>query len=141
MGNWRIKSTLEGWENVAGMLEGELQTYGFTDKFINSLMLAMDETIANITSYAYGEGQGEILIKSEYEVNSCERIAEIIFMDSGKKFNPLEEAEEPDIKEMSAIKRNAGGLGIFLIKKQTDELKYSYENSYNKLTLIKKEKI
>lgn len=141
MSTWNIKSSLEEWELVADSIEEELCDYGFTNKFIVSLMLAMDEVIANIVAYAYDSEQGNVVIKSEYENNNVEQTAIITFIDFGKKFNPLEDAEVPDINETDAKKRKIGGLGIFLTKNQTDDLKYSYINASNNLTLIKKESI
>lgn len=126
---------------VADSIEEELCDCGFTNKFIVSLMLAMDEVIANIVAYAYESVQGKVVIKSEYEKNNAERTATITFTDFGKEFNPLEAAKEPDINEMVVKRRTIGGLGIFLTKKQTDGLKYSYINASNNLTLIKKESI
>ena len=139
MSTWNIKSSLEEWETVAASIEEELCDCGFTNKFIVSLMLAMDEVSANIVAYAYESNQGKVVIKSEYETNNIERTATITFIDFGKKFNPLDDAKEPDVNETVATKRKIGGLGIFLTKKQTDELKYSYINASNNLTLIKKE--
>lgn len=141
MSTWNIKSSLEEWELVADSIEEELCNYGFTNKFIVSLMLAMDEVIANIVAYAYDSEQGNVVIKSEYENNNVEQTAIITFIDFGKNFNPLEDAEVPDINETDAKKRKIGGLGIFLTKNQTDDLKYSYINASNNLTLIKKESI
>ena len=97
MSTWNIKSSLEEWELVADSIEEELCNYGFTNKFIVSLMLAMDEVIANIVAYAYDSEQGNVVIKSEYENNNVEQTAIITFIDFGKKFNPLEDAEVPDI--------------------------------------------
>lgn len=141
MSTWKIKSSLEEWEIITGIIEDELLELGFSNKFMISLMLAIDEIFANIASYAYGEGIGDVIIESEYIVNESERSAKITFIDHGKEFNPLEDAAEPDVKIDVASKRKIGGLGIFLTKKQVDELKYSYENNSNILTLTKNEMI
>ena len=141
MGMWKIRSSLEEWETVAQMIEDDLCEFGFSNKFAISLMLAMDEIFANIAAYAYEPEQGEVIVKSEYEKTSAERIAKITFIDHGKEFNPLKDAAEPDVSGSVASKRKIGGLGIFLTKKQVDELNYSYINASNNLTLLKKELI
>ena len=141
MGMWKIRSSLEEWETVAQMIEDDLCEFGFSNKFAISLMLAMVEIFANIAAYAYEPEQGEVIVKSEYEKTSGERIAKITFIDHGKKFNPLKDAAEPDVSGSVALKRKIGGLGIFLTKKQVDELNYSYINASNNLTLLKKELI
>lgn len=139
MSRWNIKSSLEDWETVASLIEEELHDYGFTNKFTVSLMLAMDEVIANIVAYAYESADGKVVIESKYETNDAERTATITFTDFGREFNPLEEVKIPDVDEMVAANRKIGGLGIFLIKKQTDDIKYTYINASNNLTLIKNE--
>ena len=100
-----------------------------------------NEIFANIAAYAYEPEQGEVIVKSEYEKTSAERIAKITFIDHGKEFNPLKDAAEPDVSGSVASKRKIGGLGIFLTKKQVDELSYSYIDTSNNLTLLKKETI
>ena len=139
IGMWKINSTLEEWETVAAELESELYDRGFSDKFIISLMLATDEVFANISAYAYGDSTGNVTIKSEYIQNSDMRTAKISFADSGKRFDPLSESPEPDISSKNASMRQTGGLGIFIAKKQTDEMFYSYTDSQNTLTLLKNE--
>ena len=141
MGTWKIKSSLEEWEKITGIIEEELLERGFSNKFMMSLMLATDEVFANIASYAYGEDLGDVIIESVYDISESERSAKIIFIDYGKEFDPIKDAVEPDIDVRVAIDRKIGGLGIFLTKKQVDELKYSYENNSNKLVLTKKEEI
>ena len=139
MGKWKLKSSLEEWEFVAGKIEEELFENGFSSKFITSIMLAMDETFANISMYAYGDGAGEVLIESICELSSTNRTAKIVFCDYGREFNPLKNYKEPDIDEKNSQNRKIGGLGIFLIKKQVDNVFYSYSNQSNNLTLIKTE--
>ena len=139
MGIWKISSSLEEWESVAQTIDNELREFGFSDKFIISLMLAMDEVFANIVAYAYGTEHGDVIIESKYENTSAERTAKITFIDYGKAFNPLKDAVEPDVSENIASKRKVGGLGIFLTKKQVDELNYSYIDTSNNLILFKKE--
>lgn len=141
MSKWEITSSLEKWENIDRKLEDELNEKGFTSKFIVSLMLAMDEIFANISMYAYFGEEGKVIIESSYDISNTIRSAEISFMDYGVKFNPLEKDAEPDIWEKIASKRRLGGLGIFLVKKNVDEIKYSYSNNANILKLLKKESI
>ena len=48
------------------------------------------------------------------------------FTDNGVPYNPLE-TEDPDIT-LSSEERKIGGLGIYLVKKNMDEMKYEYLN-------------
>ena len=140
MNSQNIKTSLEAWERVCAAIEEELLERGFTNKFTASLMLALDEVIANIVSYAYEGEEGSLIVKTEYSEDKGIRTAAVSFTDFGREFNPLEyKAEKSD--GTADGERKVGGWGIFLIKKQVDSLKYERINSSNILTLIKKETI
>ena len=94
--------------------------------------LAVEEVFVNIASYAYGDGVGTADITVEY--NDGEFVIEL--RDSGVKYNPLEKAD-PDIT-LSAEERQIGGLGIFLTKKNMDNVSYDYLDNHNILRMTKK---
>ena len=60
----------------------------------------------------------------------------IEFRDKGIPFDPLAKAD-PDVT-LSAEKRQIGGLGIYMVKKSMDEVRYRRENGENILTIRKK---
>jgi anti-sigma regulatory factor (Ser/Thr protein kinase) len=60
----------------------------------------------------------------------------ITFIDHGVPYDPLAK-EDPDIT-LSSEDRTIGGLGIFLVKKNMDDVKYEYVKGSNILTLVKK---
>jgi len=57
------------------------------------------------------------------------------FVDSGRPFNPLSLAD-PDVT-LSARERKSGGLGIFMVKKSMDDVRYEYRDGKNILTIRK----
>lgn len=97
------------------------------------LELAVEEIFVNIASYAYGEEQGKAVIQAR--VTSSPKSIELIFQDEGVPYNPLER-EDPDPEE-SIEDRTIGGWGIFLVKKNVDEVTYAYEDEKNTLTIRK----
>ena len=60
----------------------------------------------------------------------------IRFADRGTPYDPLAR-QDPDLS-LPAEEREIGGLGIYMIKKTMDELRYEYADGQNRLTLIKK---
>ena len=58
------------------------------------------------------------------------------FEDTGKPFNPLEQAA-PDL-DGPLMSRKIGGLGIFLAKKLMDKVEYARADNKNILVLAKK---
>ena len=89
---------------------------------------------STIARYAYGEGMGDATVRFDFD--PAARVAAITFEDSGTPYDPLAK-EDPDIS-LGAQERSAGGLGIFLVKKTMDGMRYRYENGKNILTLQKK---
>ena len=110
-----------------------LKQQGAEHKLIYKMELALEEILANVASYAYREGAGEIRI--QYKLLESPRAIEITVIDEGVAFNPLE-AEEPDTTAPSEL-RKIGGLGIFITKKTMDEMKYDRRNNQNVLIMKK----
>lgn len=59
----------------------------------------------------------------------------ITFIDSGVPYNPLEK-KDPDTT-LSAEEREIGGLGIYMVKKNMDEMKYIFSDNKNILQMKK----
>jgi anti-sigma regulatory factor (Ser/Thr protein kinase) len=100
-------------------------------KMILTLRLACEEIVMNVTSYAYPEGSDGFL---DVDIQKTDRIT-IRFEDGGVPFNPLEQ-KKPDTN-LSWMERRIGGLGIFLIRRKMDDVRYVYEDYRNKLTIEK----
>lgn len=95
------------------------------------LRLACEEIVMNVTSYAYApETEGWL----DVHIEKTDRII-IRFEDGGMPFNPLEQ-KKPDIR-LPWEKRRIGGLGIFLVLKKMNAVRYTYENNKNILTIEK----
>ncbi len=108
---------------------------GFSSRIISRISVAAEEAIVNIIRYAYPDTKGNIRVTCMKDI-SDDLIIEI--EDSGTPFNILEK-KDPHLS--SGIKdREVGGLGIYIIKKFTDELYYRRENEKNLLRMILKQK-
>ena len=96
-----------------------------------ALRLACEEVVVNIASYAYpDDAEGFI----DIDIRKTDRII-LRFEDGGVPFNPLN-YEEPDIT-LPWEKRRIGGLGIYLVMKKMDAVRYEYANDRNILTIEK----
>lgn len=101
-------------------------------KDVMLIRLACEELVMNITSYAYPEDVEGFL---EVDVEKTDERIVIRFKDGGMPFNPLEH-KKPDTKLPWKLRR-IGGLGIFLVKKKMDDVRYAYEDNKNVLTIEK----
>ena len=117
------------------ILRAILQTPEVSSCAIKDVMLirlACEELVMNITSYAYPEDVEGFL---EVDVEKTDERIVIRFKDGGMPFNPLEH-KKPDTKLPWKLRR-IGGLGIFLVKKKMDDVRYAYEDNKNVLTIEK----
>ncbi|MBE6827895.1 MAG: serine/threonine protein phosphatase [Ruminococcaceae bacterium] len=126
-----VEAKKENLDEVIGFVDGYLEKSDCPMKAQMQINLAVEEIFVNIASYAYGGKNGTAEITMSGEENEVT----ITFADSGIPYNPLEK-EDPDIS-LSADVREIGGLGIFLVKKNMDNVSYDYTDGKNILTIKK----
>ena len=118
---------------VTEFVEKELEKLACPMKTVMQIDVAIDEIYSNIVNHGYRGKPGPVTVKvlEKQEPHAvCVR-----FSDEAVPYNPLTNAD-PDIT-LSAEERGVGGLGIYMVKKTMDDMKYKYENGQNVLTIIK----
>ena len=96
--------------------------------------VAIDELFSNIAQYAYAPGTGPATVRVETEEDPPAVI--LTFIDRGMPYDPLA-AEDPDITA-PAEERSIGGLGVYLVKKTMDDVRYEYRDGQNILRIRKR---
>lgn len=129
-----LDNKLQELERLPAFIEALVEEAQLTKPQALSLRLALEEALVNVIRYAYPAREtGKINLKALYEPQ--ESYIRLELTDSGKPFDPTQ-AKEADLT-LGVEERPVGGLGIFLIKKQVDEVTYKRENGMNKLMMIK----
>lgn len=128
-----VSTTKENWTVVMEAIEKFLESINCPLRPKFQILTAAEEIYINIVLYAYGDETGEIDI--DFDFDEATRIFSITFVDNGVPYNPLEK-EDTDIT-LSAEERKIGGLGILMVKKIMDDVKYKYSGGKNHLILIK----
>lgn len=121
-------------DEIREFVAGIAREAGFTEKEVYSIQLATDEAASNIIEHAYqGVKNGQIEISCKFQNSSLT----ITLRDWGKLFDPSKVAQ-PNLKA-DLSDRKIGGLGIYLMRKLMDEVRYeSSPISGNVLTLVKR---
>ncbi|MBO4395922.1 MAG: ATP-binding protein [Eubacterium sp.] len=135
MAEMEIDAVRENLKEVFDFVTAELKTRTEDKKLIRQIKLCVEEIFLNISSYAYNPGTGSAKIKVSVEGNPVPIRVYLTFMDNGHPFDPLSE-EAPDT-EAELDDREAGGLGIFLVKNTVDGISYEYKEGQNILTIVK----
>ena len=128
-----VEAKLENLSAVTDFVIGELENRDCPMKVVMQMELVIEELFVNVASYAYKENTGEVTVCRSFDEDKP--AVNLIFADSGTPYNPLEH-KDPDTT-LDAEDREIGGLGIFLVKKNVDEISYKYENGQNILTVKK----
>jgi serine/threonine-protein kinase RsbW len=106
---------------------------GFSEKDIYSIQLAADEAASNVIEHAYaGYSNATFELSCDFEKD---RLI-ITVLDHGEPFDPSK-VPLPDLKA-DLSDRKIGGLGIYLMRKLMDEVRYEVTEAGNRLTLIKR---
>ena len=113
-------------QDVLGFVEEELEKMDCPMKTCMQITVAVEEIFINIAHYAYGDGHGTMTLGIASKQDGG---ALLQFTDSGMPFDPLAK-KDPDIT-LSAEERQIGGLGIFMVKKTMDDVRYRYEDKKN----------
>jgi len=129
----KLKAIIDNIAPVTDWVNETLEQYDCPIKIQLQIDVAIDEIITNIASYAYGSQVGDFVVQADIQQEP--RQIKLSFIDSGIPFDPLQKAD-PDTS-LSAEERQIGGLGIYLVKKSMDEVRYEYADNHNVLTIVK----
>ena len=126
-----LPAKMENLEKMFAFVREGAGRQGFIKEHIDKIQFACEEALVNVINYAYPGAQGDL----EITYLNNDSFLEISLIDSGIAFDPLA-MPEPDIHAPMEA-RKIGGLGIFLMRKIMDEVRYKREGESNILTLVK----
>lgn len=123
-------ATLESLAEVTAFVEGSLDATSCPDATKAKILIAVDEIASNIARYS-----GSATMRVTFELAERPRVVRLTFADSGTPWNPLAH-RDPNVTEDLAS-RPIGGLGILMVKKLMDAVRYEWQNGENVLALRK----
>ena len=128
-----IEATIENITAVTEFVNELLEKYNCPMKAQMQIDIAIDELFGNIAHYAYNPKSGPATVQVEVQEDPMAVI--ITFIDHGKPFDPLS-GKDPDLT-VPLEERKEGGLGVFLVKKVMDDVRYEYKEGRNILRIKK----
>lgn len=128
-----VDAVLESIPVITDFVDGQLEQYGCPMKAQVQIDIAIDELFSNIVHYAYHPGVGPATVRVEVVEDPLSVV--ITFIDQGVPYDPLSKAD-PDVT-LSAEEREIGGLGIYIVKKNMNEITYEYKDGRNILKIRK----
>lgn len=128
-----VEAATDNLQQVIDFATELLEMHDCPMKAVMQMELVIEEIFVNVSSYAYEPETGDVTICVEFAENPS--AVEITFIDGGKPYNPLEK-DDPDTT-LGIDEREIGGLGIFLVKKNVDDISYEYADGKNILRVKK----
>lgn len=114
-------------EYLMNFIDAQAERLGIVARVNSRLHVAADEIFSNIARHGNAHWA-----RLEFSVNSEDVI--MTFIDDGTRYDPTS-ADDPDV-HASLDDREPGGLGIYMVKKLTRDMRYEYTDDLNRLTLI-----
>lgn len=123
---WCGAPCIEGMPDVIKFMDDTLKEETINKSDRAKLLVAVDELYSNICRYSRAA-------EAKIECRIREDQVQIQFEDNGIPYNPLKN-DAPDIT-LDAEKREAGGLGIYMVRTMMDDMEYEYADGRNRLTI------
>ena len=129
-----IEADLENRKQVRSFILNSGNTLGVNIDTLGDLCLVVDEAVTNIILHGYDGRDGNVDVQMERDGDSVI----ISIRDTAKSFDAVD-VETPHL-ETSLREREFGGMGVFLIRKLTDEAEFrTLPGQGNELRLVKHE--
>jgi len=117
-------------ERVQAIASPFLEANGISGKTLYVALLALEETLSNVIRHGYAD-QARHEIAVSVRVRGDE--VELAVTDDGQEFDPLS-APEVDLG-VPLEERQAGGLGIHLVRNLTSDVAYRRHDGRNQLRI------
>lgn len=129
-----VPATLDSLAKISDFISDATARAGLEDHAAWQVQLAVDEAATNVIQHGYAEHEpGEIELG--WRVDDDQLI--VTLRDRGRRFDP-EGVPAPDISS-PLEERQAGGLGLYLMGKLMDAVRFDFdEQDGNLLTMIKR---
>jgi serine/threonine-protein kinase RsbW len=132
MHSLKVPAKIENLHQMMEFIRSFMEANQINNTAIMQTELAVEEALVNIINYAYPDKNGDMELRCAF---SADRKISFDLIDSGLQFD-ISKMKEPDITK-PVEEKPIGGLGIFLLKRMMDDVRYIRENNQNILTLVK----
>ena len=130
--SFELKSDLGELETLCQHLNQFGQATGLSEACITDVNVCLDELFTNIVSYGFADVREHMI---RFTLNLDNNVLIFNIEDDGVPLNPLQK-KDPEIPA-DLIDVRIGGLGIHIVKKLMDDIRYKRKRGRNSLTMKK----
>ena len=131
--DFKLSNKLTELEKLMGGITAWCQQHSLSEETVYEVSLIVDEVVSNIIRHGFSDDK-EHTIKFGLSLENDDLVMKV--EDEGLHFNPLL-IPPPDISRPMQ-ERQPGGLGIYIVKKLTQDIQYRREGGTNFLVLKKR---
>ena len=129
----QVENRMDRWPVLRAALHDYGLCAGMDSRTLKKTEVAIEEAVVNIVNYSQSEWM-ELEVSVQRPTTNDQRLL-ISLRDNGIAFDPTQLAEV-DTAQVAAA-RQVGGLGIALLRKIADEVRYQRIDGVNELTILK----
>jgi anti-sigma regulatory factor (Ser/Thr protein kinase) len=130
--SFELKSDLSELETLCQHLKKFGQVTGLSQTCATDINICLDELFTNIVSYGFDDDQEH---KIRFTINLDNNVLIFKIEDDGVPFNPLKK-KDPEFPA-DIMDARIGGLGIHIVRKLMDDIRYQRKRGRNSLTMKK----
>jgi len=130
MDSIRLPARLESIAEVRAFLKEKMKGWDLKARLTERVELALEEALVNISRYAYPSQAGDVEVRCAL---GDEGQLHLEIHDWGIAFNPLERVRPDPSQDLAS--RRVGGWGVELMRRMVDDVKYTYAQGKNILSL------
>jgi len=123
-----VPAKVESLAELVKSATGSALQWGLAGEGLFAAELVTEEAVVNVCKYAYSDGEGKVRLR-------CMGEGDRFVIEVTDWGGPFDATAVPD-PDLALEERPVGGLGIYLIKKMTDEMRYTREDGRNVLRLF-----
>jgi anti-sigma regulatory factor (Ser/Thr protein kinase) len=130
--SFELKNDLSELESLCRHLNKLSHVSGLSEACLTDINICLEELFTNIVSYGFIDDLEHTI---QFTIHMDNNVLTLTIEDEGIPFNPLvkEDPEIPaDLKDV-----RIGGLGIHIVRKLMDEIRYERNRGKNSLTMKK----
>ncbi|MEG1360458.1 MAG: SpoIIE family protein phosphatase [Clostridia bacterium] len=121
-------------DDLFAFLEQFCTREGCTPAMLPGLMLVCEEIFINVCHYGFPEDTPRFPVRFEAAADDRNHCLHLMILDRGVAYNPLQYEHELIRADRE---HRIGGLGIFLVKQNVDDISYERANGKNILRITK----
>jgi serine phosphatase RsbU (regulator of sigma subunit)/anti-sigma regulatory factor (Ser/Thr protein kinase) len=131
-GSLRLPARTENLHRFRAHAAACLGRWEIPEEVIQHADLVLEEVLVNAASYAYPDGEGDVELSCALEEGLHGARLCLSLRDWGAEFDPTS-TQDPDLAQ-GVAERQAGGVGLVLVRHMTDDLRYTRHEDGNTLT-------